>query len=420
MSNRQVAQYSPLPQRGGEGQGEGGWIMTLNAAPPIGPEEFEARRARARAMARARGLDALLVCSRGGGTVDRYANILYLTNFYTPFPYIPDMPPEWSGRAHPFLILPAGGDPRLIADVPYLTEVALPPQAILKADDVLEALIGELKAGGLAHGRIGLVGEDVVPWAMMRRIQAALPEIRWEQADDITAGLRALKSPAELALLREAAFIGSRTIEAMLEAAVAGASHGDLVAAGHQVLARAGGILYNSFMASGTGGANPTVFRCNFPTWGSPHRLANGEWLRLGISGIYRGYYFDVSRSTSIGPASRQQVDAFEAAIAVVQAGIAAIQPGATAGEVAERGLGKQEALGYPLRGVFSGLGHGIGLGWDSPWLIRGEKSVLQPGMVLNVERTLQRDGYLGDFEETALLTESGPELLTDARVRNW
>jgi hypothetical protein len=40
--------------------------------------------------------------------------------------------------------------------------------------------------------------------------------------------------------------------------------------------------------------------------------------------------------------------------------------------------------------------------------------------MVLNVERTVQRDGYLGDFEETALLTASGPELLTDARIRDW
>ena len=394
--------------------------LETSAAASIGPEEFQTRRARAREAARARGLDALLVCSRGGGTVDRYANVLYLTNFYTPFPYIPDRAPEWTGRAHTFLVLPAGGDPRLIADVPYLSEVSLPTQAIVKADDVLAALIGELEAGGLSRGQIGLVGEDVVPWAMMRRIQAALPEIRWEQADEITAELRAVKSPAEIALLREASFIGSRTIEAMLDAAVVGASHGDIVAAGQQVLNRAGGILYNSFMASGTGGKNPTMFRCNFPTWGSPHRLASGQWLRLGISGIHRGYCFDLSRSKSIGRASNQQVDAFEAAMSVVQAGVAAIQPGGTAGEVADRGLSKQEALGYPLQGVFSGLGHGIGLGWDSPWFIRGDTSVLQPGMVLNVERTVQRDGFLGDFEETVLLTENGPELLTDARTCNW
>lgn len=389
-------------------------------APDIAPEEFASRRARAVEAARMLELDALLVCSRGGGTVDRFANILYLTNFYSSFPYIPDMPPDWTGRAHTFLILPVGGNPRLIVDLPYISDVALAPDCIVKADDVLGAVIAGLNERGLAKARIGLIGEDVIPWSMMRKLQSALPGIRWTQADQITAELRAIKSPGEIALLREASWVGSRMLEAMLDAAVAGATHGDLVAAGQQVLNKAGGILYNSFMASGTGGENPTSYRWNFPTWGSPVPLKEGQWLRLGISGIYRGYYFDVSRSKAIGRPTNRQVDAFEAAISVVQAGIDAIRPGVAAGAVADKGLGKQEALGYPLQGVFSGLGHGIGLGWDTPWLIRGEGYVLKPGMVLNVERTLQRDGYLGDFEETVLLTEDGPELLTDARIRSW
>ena len=205
-----------------------------------------------------------------------------------------------------------------------------------------------------------------------------------------------------------------------MASAVPGATHGDVVAAGLQVLVPAGGMLYNSFMASGTGGANATLVRSSFPTWASPTPLANGQWLRLGISGVLDGYYFDVSRSRSIGPASRLQVDAFEAAIAAVEAGIAALRPGVTAGEVARAGLAKQESLGFTLKGVFSGLGHGIGLGWDSPWLVPQETMKLVPGMVLNFERTLTKDGYLGDFEETVLLTEHGVERLTDAVKRPW
>ena len=72
------------------------------------------------------------------------------------------------------------------------------------------------------------------------------------------------------------------------------------------------------------------------------------------------------------------------------------------------------------VAGVFSGLGHGIGLGWDSPWLISGEDMSLTSDMVINIERTLTRDGYLGDFEETILITEDGPELLTNAKQRYW
>ena len=40
--------------------------------------------------------------------------------------------------------------------------------------------------------------------------------------------------------------------------------------------------------------------------------------------------------------------------------------------------------------------------------------------MVLCVERSLRHAGFYGDFEETVLVTETGCELLTDARVRRW
>ena len=382
--------------------------------------EFAARRAKAVEAARAEGLDGLVVCGRGGGALDRYADLMYLTNHYSPFPFIPDLKDNWTGRAHSFLLLPCAGDPVLIVDVPYVEQIAMPAAQITKTDLVIESVCDALKTTGLASGRIGLVGEDIVSVSMYRAFQAAAPAAEWIGADHILAAARAIKSPAEIARLRAASRLGSRMIEAMMAAAVPGATHGDVVAAGLQVLVPAGGILYNSFMASGAGGAHPVVVRSSFPTWASPTPLANGQWLRLGISGVLDGYYFDVSRSRAIGPATKEQTDAFEAAIAAVEAGIAALRPGVTAGEVASAGLRKQESLGFPLEGVFSGLGHGLGLGWDSPWLVPQETMRLVPGMVLNFERTLTRDGYLGDFEETVLLTEHGVERLTDAQVRLW
>ena len=80
--------------------------------------EFAERRERLLEAAREKGLDGLLICSRGGGALDRYGDIMYLTNHYSPFPYIPDLPNAWSGRAHSFLVLPASGDATLIVDIP--------------------------------------------------------------------------------------------------------------------------------------------------------------------------------------------------------------------------------------------------------------------------------------------------------------
>jgi len=80
----------------------------------ISAAEFAERRAKATAQARERGLKGLLVCSRGGGTTDRYGDVMYLTNFYTAFPYIPDRAPDWTARAHAFVLLPVDGDEVLV------------------------------------------------------------------------------------------------------------------------------------------------------------------------------------------------------------------------------------------------------------------------------------------------------------------
>jgi Xaa-Pro aminopeptidase len=382
--------------------------------------EFAERRERARRAAAARGLDALVVVARGGGSLDRYGDVMYLTNHYSPFPFIPDLPGAWSGRAHSALILPVGADPTLVIDIPSTADLRMPEGQIVVTDLVTETLIERLAAADLQKARVGRVGGDAMPATMAEAVRGALPDMVFVSADDILADLRAVKSQQEIAKLRAASALGSRVIEAMMAAAIPGATHGDVVAAGLQVLVPASGMLYSSFMASGQGGEAPTMARSNFPTWGAQTPLATGDWLRLGISGVLDGYYFDLSRSRSIGRASNAQVAAFEAAIGVVEAGIAAIRPGATAGDVARAGNAKQEELGYSWKGVFSGLGHGLGLGWDAPWLVPDNGTILTPGMVLNIEKTLMKDGHLGDFEETVLVTEHGIERLTDAQTRFW
>jgi Xaa-Pro aminopeptidase len=387
---------------------------------PIPRDEFFARRDAAVAAARARGLDGLLVVGRGGGAVDRYGDLCWLTDHYTSFPFIPDVAGRWTARGHAFLALPSNGGPKLVIDMPSTHRVAMPAEQVAVADLVLEETIAALRATGLASGTIGLVGGDTIALSMFRAIEAALPGLRMIPADDILGALRSIKSPGEVARLRDASRIGSRMIDAMMDAAEPGATHADVLAAGMAVLIPAGGILYNSFMASGSGGDDPKAVRSTFPTWASPEPLGNGQWFRSGISGVLNGYYFDLARARPIGPPTNSQVDAFEAAIAVIDAGKQAIRPGATAGDIARAGMARQAELGYPPGGVFSGLGHGVGMGWDVPWLNEEDTTPIVPGMVLCLEKTLSRDGWLGDFEETVLVTEAGCELITDARIRRW
>ena len=386
----------------------------------IGADEFAERRARATDAARERGLQGLMVRARGGGSVDRYGDVMYLSNFYTAFPFIPDRQPDWSARAHAFVLLPVDGSAVLVCDVKPGADDHLPIDEVVVANDMVAALARELSVRGMAGGSVGVAGADALPWRAMRKLETEVPNVVWTDADDILERLRLVKSPGEVALLRASSAMGSRAIDAMLDAAKPGVTQGAVMLAGLEVMVGQGGILYNSFMSAGRGGGNAQVCASDFPTWAHPEPLADGQWFHVGLSGVLDGYYFDHARSGPIGDASADQIRVFEAPIAAVQAGVAAVRPGATAADVARAARAGLEAAGFPLEGSFLGFGHGIGLGWDAPWLIPGDDTPLVPGMVLCVERSVRHAGFYGDFEETVLVTETGCELLTDARVHRW
>jgi Xaa-Pro aminopeptidase len=392
----------------------------MSVAPSITLEEFTKRQERARRAAAEAGFDALLVVSRGGGSADRYANVLYLANFYSSFPFIPDRQPDWSARAHPMLLLPTSGSATLIVDMP-VREAEIPVENIVKADHVVPAVVQVLKSAGLDGKKVGVAGADALPWAVFRQIEQELPKVRFVPADELLDRQRAVKSPAEIAILRRASAIGSDAIEAMMEFAEAGRTHGEVMGVGMATLAREGAVMYNNFMSSGRGGNDPVMIATDFPTFASKEPLETGQWFQIGLSGVYQGYYFDHSRSKAIGDRpTAPQIEAFEAAIAAVEGGIAAIRPGATAGEVARAGFKRLVDLGFSPESDFSGLGHGIGLGWDAPWLVPDERWVLEPGMVLCVERSVEKHGHVGDFEETVLVTSTGNERISKARIRRW
>ncbi len=386
----------------------------------ITASEFEQRRQRAGAVARAEGLDGLVVCSRGGGTLDRFADVFWLTGFYTQFPYIPDVAGNWSGRAHAVALVKPSGETRLIVDVPTWVNVALPDERITFADFVTEAAVKAIADEFGSSARLGLVGADTMPASMYRAMTAAQPGIELVDVQGAYNGLKAVKTPGEIELLRRASELGSRSIDAMMAAAKAGMNHGEALSAAMNVLLPARAILYNAFIRSGTGGPDPRFVRSALPTWGSSETLEDGEFLCAGLSGVLDGYYFDLARCRPVGRVSNAMIDCFESTIAVVEAGIAAAQPGVTGEQVMQAGAAKQAELGFPKSGNFQGFGHGIGLGWDDPWLAPGVTRKLEPGMVICVEKWLMRDGYAGDYEDTILIKPDGNEKITDAQMRWW
>src|SRR2546426_4545627 len=93
-------------------------VTDTSAVEPIPAEEYAERRRRLRGLAADRGLDGVLVLSRGANGADWGADVVYLTNHYSAFPQIPDRPGQWSGRGHSALVMPADADGTLVVEVP--------------------------------------------------------------------------------------------------------------------------------------------------------------------------------------------------------------------------------------------------------------------------------------------------------------
>ena len=83
----------------------------------IAAEEFRRRIERVAREAGDRGLDGMLVWSRGGGAVDRCGDVLWLTNYYNPWPAVPDSK-WWSGQGFVAALVTSEGRCVLITNVP--------------------------------------------------------------------------------------------------------------------------------------------------------------------------------------------------------------------------------------------------------------------------------------------------------------
>ncbi len=385
--------------------------------------EYIERQKRARALAREKGFDAIVAWSRGGSTQDHYADVYYLTGFYTHYPFIPDLPPVWRARGHTALVLPVDAASTLLVDVARRQ----PPEPVADRVEFTEDIVGSLAEtlttlfGGGA--RVALLGGEALAWRWGRYLHGRANDqnIAVLEADELGVELRLLKSPAEIAMLRAAGAVGTRAVIAAMDAAVPGASEADVAAAAIYEVVRAGGALYGLGLSSG---AWAHTFSPSTPAaYDSGRRLARGEIVRLDLYGSLDGYLFDFGRSRVVGqrPTSVQQhlVDAVRDS---VMAGTELLRPGRTLGEVAERcehvlatsaHVQRHGAARATMGGAW---GHALGLDWGPPWIERQSDVAIRSGMYVAIERRIEAPGLGGaNYENNVLITDSGPEIFTPA-----
>jgi len=219
------------------------------------------------------------------------------------------------------------------------------------------------------------------------------------------------KLPIEIECLRRAAALADEGYAVFREAARPGRPQYELVAE-VEAFFRAKGCPDN-FMILGSGGVDVRGM-----TPPSARQLARGDLVTTELTPAIGGYFAQICRTLVLGRASLQQQRAFGLYLEAMEAGIAAVRPGAIAADIAraENDVFRKYGLGDYVTNKYTRVrGHGLGLFVDSkPQLLEDVDLPLEAGMVIIVHPNTYHPevGYmvLGD---ALVVTESGAEVLT-------
>ncbi|MDP6567126.1 MAG: Xaa-Pro peptidase family protein [Alphaproteobacteria bacterium] len=362
----------------------------------FGQAEFAARLAATQAAMAAQDLDLLIA--------DRAEDITYLSGF------------AMSETRYRCCLVPSVGEPALLArqiDRPAAVRSAWFDDVHGYADWVSpgRAIAGIAAARGWAPRRIGA---DFTSYGftgqILGEVRAAFPAAEVTDCGPLVSRLRAVKSPAEVALLRRAATIADATMAHLAGEARPGRSAREVhfLAAAH-------------FAERGAdpGQVGPIV-KCGdslslHPTL-EDDALADGDVLHVELLPKVAGYSARLMRPIAVGRAGAGEREHAEALVAAQDRQLAALAPGRPAAAV--DGLLREALSEAGLRDGFSHItGYVLGDYYD--WTPRGSDLTyafhpeadwhLAAGMTFHMYAASERMSV----SETVLITDDGHERLT-------
>jgi Xaa-Pro aminopeptidase len=363
-------------------------------------QPYASRRERAQTRLQERGAD--------GAVAYPGPNLQYFTGFRG----------EPVDRFHA-LYLPAEGEATLVTPDGYHTQART--NASVEAFRTVPGNDPAAVAGALAElfgdGDRLLVDDDALH-ALTGPLYAELGAESVESAAPLFRALRRRKDESEVTALKRSAAVADEVSEAVraLGAEAVGLTEAELATEIRAELHTRGArsVAFDVVVGSGPNGADPAL---RF----SDREIRASEPVVVDFGCFLDGYASDQTRTVVFdGDPPARFPDVHEAVLAALDAGVDAVEPGATAGDVdaavretlADRGYG--DRFTHPT-------GHGVGLASHEDLSIaEGEETTLEAGMVFSVEPGVYFEGEFGvRIEDLVVVTEDGCERLNDS-PRTW
>jgi Xaa-Pro dipeptidase len=307
-------------------------------------------------------------------------------------------------QGNPLLVSPAFEEGRLRQQMRWPIEIR-----VWQEDESPYAIVEKWFAErGIRTGQIGI--EETTRYAFFEGLRHAATSLDYVSGDPITVGCRAQKSEHELELMRfacSATFDVYKATFASLREGMTQREVADLVVRGYAQM--------------GLRGEASVFFG---PSTALPHGSREEQILREGVGVMIddgttvEGYQSDVTRMGVLGKAPEKLQNAFEIVRSAQNAALAAAVAGHECGSVddAARKVITEAGFGPGYKYFSHRLGHGIGMDeHEWPYLVRGSRTILNPGMTFSNEPGIY---VVGDYglrcEDDMVISESGPaQLLT-------
>ena len=316
------------------------------------------------------------------------------------------------------LVLPRTGRPLLIspafeeARMRELMRYPLEVRVWQENESPTKLIAASLADRGVRSGRAGI--EEMLPFAFYDRFRAAAPAFECVSADPVTIACRAVKSPHELELMRlacEATCDVYREAFLSLKEGVSEEELAHLITAGYAKMNLRGYAL----VLFGSSAALPHGSR-------QTQKLKEGDVVLIDGGCTVDGYESDVTRTGVLGKPSEKIQRVYEIVRKAQDAALDSARAGKFSGSVDDAARGVITTAGYgPDYKFFTHrLGHGIGLdGHEHPYLVRGSKTVLAPGMTFSNEPGIYTPGEFGlRCEDDMVVTADGPAQLLTPRFQ--
>jgi Xaa-Pro aminopeptidase len=272
-------------------------------------------------------------------------------------------------------------------------------------------------------------GRDSREATFVARLKAAAPQADIRNIDPILNALRAVKSPREIAIIREATRIaGLGIMEAMRDARPG--MHEYELQAGAEFVFKKFGALGPSYFALIATGQNTYYTHYNRST----AVLGDGDLVQFDYAPDYKYYQSDVTRVfPANGKFTGRQREYYEIYLRLYQALLTSIEVHKRPIEVIGNAVKKMDAVmasyrftdariksaatnfveGFRARKQANGLGHNVGLEVHDPGGLQAE--TLEPGRIFTIEPQFRiEEERLGvRLEDMILITETGYENLS-------